>query len=173
MINHAHLGEQIENFLQDGSRYGVSIQYSREQEALETGGGIFQALGYLGDAPFLVVNGDIWCEFDYAQLPETINGLVHLVVTDNPEHNPQGDFYYNDGVLTESTGTRLTYSGLGIYRAALFEDCKPGKFPLAPLLRQAIKQGQASASYFKGFWLDVGTPERLDYLNRYLSHSHE
>jgi len=169
VINHAYLGEQIENFLQDGSRYGVSIQYSREHEALETGGGIYQALQYLGDAPFLVVNGDVWCEFDYTQLPTTLDGLVHLVMIDNPEHNPDGDFYYDNHRLTESTGIKLTYSGLGIYRAALFDGCKSEKFPLAPLLRQSIKQGQASATYFKGFWLDVGTPERLNYLNQYLS----
>jgi len=169
IINHAYLGDQIEAHLKDGASYGVTIQYSREQEALETGGGIFQALPLLGNEPFLVVNGDVWCEFDYQNLPQVISGTVHLVMTDNPEHNPEGDFFFYNGMLTESCGVKLTYSGLGIYSSSLFKNCEAGKFPLAPLLRQAISENNASATHFKGFWLDVGTPERLDFLNQYMS----
>ncbi len=168
VINVAHLGEQIEQALQDGSRWGVDIQYSRERAALETGGGIFQALPLLGDAPFLVVNGDVWCEVDYASLPNQIAGLAHLLMTDNPPHNPTGDFYYANGQLVASGDTKLTYAGIGIYHPALFRDCSAGKFPLAPLLREAIENGQVSASYYRGLWLDVGTPERLAWLRRHL-----
>lgn len=169
VINHAHLGEQIENHLLDGARFGVNIQYSREKEALETGGGIFQALELLGDQPFLVVNGDVWCEFDYTLLPAILNGKAHLVMTENPEHNPEGDFYFSDGYLNSDHGIKLTYSGIGIYSSAFFSSCEAGRFPLAPLLREAISENQVTATHYKGFWLDVGTPQRLEYLNQYLS----
>jgi MurNAc alpha-1-phosphate uridylyltransferase len=174
VINHAYLGQQIEDYLGDGSNYGVSISYSREQEALETGGGIFQALNLLGDEPFVLVNGDIWCEYDFKNIPKTINGLVHLVMIDNPEHNPSGDFYLKNGRLLECESNdasciKLTYSGIGVYHPHLFSSCQAGKFPLAPLLRLAIKNNQVTAEHYSGFWMDIGTPERLDFVNRKVS----
>lgn len=168
VINHAHLGQQIEDYLQDGSAWGASIQYSRENTALETGGGIFQALPLLGDAPFLVVNGDVWCELDFRELPKTIAGHAHLVMIDNPEHNPGGDFYYQNGKLTPEQGFKLTYSGIGIYHPLLFANCSVGKFPLAPLIRQAIIDDLVSATHYSGYWLDVGTPQRLQQLDEHL-----
>jgi len=166
VINHAYLGQQIEDFLGDGSRYGVSIAYSAEKEALETGGGIYQALTLLGDQPFVIVNGDVWCDYDFKKLPRNIDGLVHLVMIDNPEHNLSGDFYFSDGQLLETTGEKLTYSGIGVYHPDLFSSCQLGKFPLAPLLRAAIKNKQVSAEHFSGFWMDIGTPERLEFVNK-------
>jgi len=165
VINHAYLGQQIEDYLGDGSKYNISITYSAENEALETGGGIYKALNLLGNDAFLVVNGDVFCEYDFSLLPKTINDLVHLVMIDNPEHNPKGDFYFHNGRLLETKGSKLTYSGIGIYRPELFKACSSGKFPLAPLLRMAIKNKAISAEHYAGFWMDVGTPERLEYIN--------
>jgi len=166
VINHAYLGQQIESFLGDGSRYGVSIQYSAEEQALETGGGIYQALDLLGDSPFVLVNGDVWCDYDFNKIPKSIDGLVHLVMIDNPKHNPSGDFCYSEGRLLEDKGNKLTYSGIGVYHPKLFSSCQPGKFPLAPLLRSAIKNQQVSAEHYTGFWMDIGTPERLEFVNK-------
>jgi len=167
VINYAHLGQMIVDYLGNGNRYGVQITYSAEKEALETGGGIFQALPLLGDEAFLIVNGDVWCEYDFCQIPTAIDGLVHLVMIDNPEHNPSGDFCFDDGRLWEndSEKLKLTYSGIGVYHPSLFAAYQAGKFPLAPLLRQAISAQKASAEYFSGFWMDIGTPERLQFLN--------
>ncbi len=170
VINHAHLGDQIESALGDGRRYGARIRYSVEPEgALETGGGIYQALPLLGDGPFLVVNGDIWTELNYAWLPRDFDGLAYLVLVDNPAHHTQGDFCLSAGRLSECAGPRLTFSGIGLYRAALFKDCSPGKFPLAPLLRQCMPAGQVCGMHFTGRWFDIGTPERLAELDRVLS----
>ncbi len=178
VINHAYLGQQIEDYLQDGQALGVAIRYSHEDTALETGGGIFQALPLLGDAPFLVVNADVWCDIDYGQLLQSINaqsanaqsisGLAHLLMINNPVHNPQGDFYYTNGRLSKSGEEKLTYSGIGIYYPQLFAECVAGAFPLAPLLRKAISDNLITATYYNGYWLDVGTPERLIQLNRHL-----
>ena len=170
VINHAYLGEKIESFLGDGEKYGVSITYSPEKKGgLETGGGIFQALPLLGNVPFIVVNGDIWCDYDFAQLPKAFDGLAHLVMVDNPEHNFTGDFNFQHGRLSSKGDSMLTYSGIGVYRPELFKSCQAGRFPLAPLLRAAIKNNRISAEHHAGFWLDVGTPERLAYLNESIS----
>ncbi|MBU1190363.1 MAG: nucleotidyltransferase family protein [Gammaproteobacteria bacterium] len=169
LINHAHLGTQIEAALGDGAHYQLRITYSAEPEgALETGGGIQRALPWLGELPFLVVNGDIWTDFDFASLPQSIDGLAHLVLVDNPEQHPKGDFCLSDGRVFECAGPRLTFSGIGLYRATLFVNCTPGRFPLAPLLRQAMGQGQVSGQHHVGLWSDVGTPQRLDALDRLL-----
>ncbi|WP_421683514.1 nucleotidyltransferase family protein [Stutzerimonas urumqiensis] len=161
IINHAWLGQQIEDHLGDGARFGLSIRYSAEGEPLETGGGIFKALPLIGEAPFLVINGDIWTDFDPAALRRPLDGLAHLVLVDNPPHHPQGDFSLNQGQVSLDGDSALTYSGIAVLHAALFEGCEPGAFKLAPLLRKAIAQGQVRGERHPGAWVDVGTPERL------------
>lgn len=171
VINHAHLGEQIEQTLGNGERYGVSIVYSAEGQgrALETGGGIHRALPLLGDAPFLVINGDIYCDYPYAHLPRAPRGLAHLVLVDNPPHHPEGDFQLRDGRVTARGDARLTFSGIGLYRPELFAGCRAGAFPLAPLLRAAMDEDQVSGEHYAGLWMDIGTPQRLAELQQRLS----
>ncbi len=123
----------------------------------------------LGSAPFLVVNGDIWTDYPYSELPVQPAGLAHLVMVSNPTHHPQGDFVLEHGKLYDKPeDTRLTFSGIGVYQPALFADCKPGAFPLAPLLRRAMANGQISGEHYRGEWLDIGTPARLAELDRIL-----
>ncbi|MEN0104922.1 MAG: N-acetylmuramate alpha-1-phosphate uridylyltransferase MurU [Pseudomonas sp.] len=163
VINHAWLGQQIEDHLGDGAQFGVRIVYSPEGEPLETGGGIFRALPLLGDAPFLVVNGDVWTDYDFSAIPQRLDGLVHLVMIDNPAHHPAGDFVLRDGQLSDAQPgvPTLTYSGIAVLVPALFNGCQPGAFKLAPLLRAAMADGQVSGEHFTGHWVDVGTHERL------------
>jgi MurNAc alpha-1-phosphate uridylyltransferase len=171
VVNHAWLGQQIEDYLGDGSRFGVDIAYSAEGEPLETGGGIFKALPLLGDEPFLVVNGDIWTDYDFAALRRPLQGLAHLVLVDNPAHHPKGDFRLQDGRVTDAAGgeASFTYSGMALLHPRLFADCQPGAFKLAPLLRAAMADGQVSGEYFAGRWIDVGTHERLADVERLLA----
>ena len=173
VINHAWLGQQIEDHLGDGSRFGVSIRHSPEGEPLETGGGIFKALPLLGDEPFLVVNGDIFTDYAFAQLRKPLAGLAHLVLVDNPAHHPQGDFLLTGGQVSDGQGAgeRLTYSGLAVLSPQLFEGCEPGAFKLAPLLRQAMARGLVSGERHAGRWIDVGTHERLADVERVLQES--
>jgi MurNAc alpha-1-phosphate uridylyltransferase len=167
VINHAYLGEQIVKALGDGDAYGVSIGYSPETGgSLETGGGIMNALPLLGAEPFLVVNGDIWTDFPFASLPSQPGGLAHLVMVENPDNHPQGDFSLSEGQLSQQGPAMLTFSGIGVYRPELFAGCNPGAFPLAPVLRKAMDAGQVSGEHYTGGWFDVGTPERLDAVNR-------
>lgn len=168
VINCAWLGQQIINKLGNGSHYGVSITYTDEgDEALETAGGIINALDLLGDEPFVVVNGDIWCDYDFSQLPVNINGLAHLVMVDNPEHNTDGDFeLLDDGHIATEGNNKLTFSGIGIYKPELFSGLAKGKQPLAPILRQAMQNKMVTGEKHTGEWLDIGTPERLDELNQ-------
>jgi MurNAc alpha-1-phosphate uridylyltransferase len=163
VINHAWLGQQIEAYLGDGSQYGVCIQYSPEGEPLETGGGIFRALPLLGDEPFLVVNGDIWTDFDFSGLHKSIPGLAHLVLADNPRHHPAGDFLLAEGLVRDGQpgSANLTYSGIAVLHPKLFDGCEAGAFKLAPLLRVAMEQGQVTGEHLNGVWVDVGTHERL------------
>ncbi|WP_349736336.1 N-acetylmuramate alpha-1-phosphate uridylyltransferase MurU [Pseudomonas jessenii] len=163
VINHAWLGQQIEDYLGDGSRYGVSIQYSAEGEPLETGGGIFRALPLLGDEAFVVVNGDIWTDYDFSVLHQPINGLAHLVLVSNPPHHPAGDFSLVEArVLDGQQGAgTLTYSGIAVLHPQLFDGCTEGAFKLAPLLRKAMADGQVTGEQLRGHWVDVGTHERL------------
>ena len=163
VINHAWLGQQIEDHLGDGSRFGLSIQYSPEGEPLETGGGIFRALSLLGDDAFLVVNGDIWTDYDFSVLHQPINGLAHLVLADNPPHHPKGDFTLIDGKVQdgEPDAQTLTYSGIGVLHPQLFDGCSDGAFKLAPLLRNVMAKGEVTGERLKGHWVDVGTYERL------------
>ena len=165
VINHAWLGEQIETALGTGERWGLRISYSPELQPLETGGGILQALPLLGDEPFLVVNGDVWCDYPFQRLPVQPDGIAHLVLVDNPSHLPQGDFALRDGRLYSAGERRLTYSGIGVYRAELFDGCTRGRFPLAPLLHSAVREGSIAGELYTGRWVDVGTPERLHKLN--------
>ena len=179
VINHAHLGQQIEDALGDGTGLGVSIDYSREVSALETAGGIATALPLIESDVFPVVNGDIYCEFDFNRLAEPMARLAaghdqaHLVLVDNPPHHLKGDFVLDGGRLIPSPLTThdspLTFSGIGVYHRALFAHTPAHeKAPLAPLLRQAIDAGRASGEHFAGRWVDVGTPERLQQLDESL-----
>lgn len=161
VINRAHLGGMIEARLGDGSAWGVEIRYSSEETALETGGGIFHALPLLGERPFLVINGDIWCDYDLRR-PRLEEGmLAHLVLVANPPHHPRGDFVLRGSRVEAAGEPRLTFSGIGLYHPRLFAACRPGAFPLAPLLREAMAQGAVSGEHYGGRWIDVGTPERL------------
>lgn len=161
VINHAWLGLQIEQALGDGGQYGVRIRYSPEPEPLETGGGIFRALPLLGDDPFVVVNGDVWTDYDFSALPRQLDGLAHLVLVDNPGHHPQGDFVLERGRVLDEGQPRFTYSGMAVLSPALFAGCSAGAFKLAPLLRSAMQAGRVSGEHYAGRWLDVGTVERL------------
>lgn len=171
VINHAHLGQQIEAALGDGNRYGARIRYSPEgEQALETAGGIIKALPLLGNEPFLVVNGDIATDFPFARLHQVPVELAYLVLVDNPEHHLKGDFGLDgQGRVVEDGEEPLTFSGIGIYRPALFDKVPPGVSKLGPLLRQAISRQRVSGQKYNGFWMDVGTPERLQTLDNYYS----
>ena len=164
VVNHAYLGEMIESRLGTGSQWGVEIRYSPEEQALETGGGIFRALPILGESPFLVVNGDIWSDIDLTALFLSPGDLAHLVLVPNPAHHQQGDFCLQQGRLTSKEGEQLTFSGIGLYHPRLFDGCRSGAFPLAPLLRKAIGFGRVSGECHSGVWVDVGTPQRLQAL---------
>ncbi len=170
VINHAWLGQQIEDYLGDGARFGVRIAYSAEGEPLETGGGIFKALPLLGDQPFVLVNGDIFTDYPFAQLRRPLSGLAHLVLVANPTHHAGGDFCLQGGQVSDAQAGEgnLTYSGLAVLSPALFAECQPGAFKLAPLLRQAMAAGQVSGEQFAGCWVDVGTHERLAEVERLL-----
>ena len=169
VINHAHLGDKLETVLGDGSRFGVRLTYSREEQALETGGGIFKALPLLEGEPFVVVNGDIWTDYPLQRLPREPDALAYLVLVDNPPHHPEGDFHLTDGRIMLQGEPRLTFSGIGVYRSQLFEDCRPGAFRLAPVLRKAMAAGLVRGEHYSGRWMDVGTPERLRDLDQALA----
>jgi MurNAc alpha-1-phosphate uridylyltransferase len=177
VINHAWLGEQIERRLGSGSEFGLHIRYSAEQQALESAGGIANALPLIGDEPFLVVNGDVFTDLDFKQLFAQLvrlnarETLAHLVLVDNPEHNALGDFVLEGRmVLSNGEGRRLTFSGIGVYHPALFEGIEPGKAArLAPLLRAAMERRLVTGERFDGVWIDVGTPERLAQVNTALA----
>lgn len=182
VINHAWLGAQIPAALGDGRRFGVQIRYSDEGEtALETGGGVFRALPLLGDAPFLLINGDVWTDYDFARLPTLeADALAALVLVPNPPQHPRGDFPLRarasggfdvlDGAGGAGEGLpRFTYSGIGLYRPEFFVGCEAGRFPLLPLLRRAAAELRLRGSVYRGLWSDVGTPERLAELDARLA----
>jgi len=168
VINHAHLGHLIEAALGDGRSFGVAIGYSREAEALETAGGIAKALPLLGERPFIAVNGDIFCDFDFSTLVGRTLGqdLAHLVLVANPPHHPQGDFSLRGTEVDSDGEPKLTFSGIGLYRPELFKGIRSGaKGQLAPLLRAAMARKRVSGEVHRGVWHDVGTPERFSALN--------
>ena len=170
VINHAHLGQQIEEKLGDGEYLGANITYSPEgEQALETAGGIIKALPLLGHEPFLVVNGDIATDFPFAELKKVSVDLIHLVMVDNPNHHAQGDFgLHSSGQLTNNDAQRYTFSGIGLYHPDLFINTPPGKSKLLPLLLKAIAAKKATGQHYSGFWMDIGTPERLQELDDHL-----
>ncbi len=168
VINHAHLGHMIEAELGDGSRFGLSIGYSPEGEALETAGGIALALPLLGAQPFLVINADVYSDYDYSTLTglDLDDTLAHLVLVDNPAQHPRGDFALEAGRVRETGERLLTFSGMGVYAPRLFSGIPPkAKVPLAPLLRKAMRADRVSGEHFRGRWHDVGTAERLQALD--------
>lgn len=174
VINTSWLAEQFPQTLCDGSRWGLSLHWSYEGTTpLETGGGMLHALPLLGDEPFLLVNGDIWIDYDFARLPHEPDGLAHLVMVDRPPQATQGDFALDaDGRVRSEGEHRLTYSGLGVYRPQLLDgwrghthdagaDETPPRFRLAPILRAHMDEGRITGEHHRGRWTDVGTPERL------------
>jgi len=174
VINHAWHGEQIEDFVGDGSQWGLQVSFSAEPEGgLETAGGIIKALPLLGDDPFWVINGDIWTDWDYRDLPTDLEkGLLgHLIMVDNPIHHSNGDFAIENGLLVNGENendARKTISGVGLYRKELLAPYPEGKRALKPFFDRAINKKQLAASHQDGFWTDVGTPERLHQVNQRL-----
>ena len=174
VINHALFGEQIEACLNDGKALGASITYSVEgDQPLETAGGIVRALPLLGDKPFVTVNADIWTDFPFQDLlrksDDLPNDSAHLILVDNPEHNPEGDFALSDEKVINQGEPMLTYSGVSIFTPGFFKDCTSGSAPLAPILRLAVSQGRVTGSHYQGRWQDIGTPERLSDLRQSLN----
>jgi N-acetyl-alpha-D-muramate 1-phosphate uridylyltransferase len=178
VINTSHLAGQFPAALGDGSRWGLRIHYSYEgPEPLETGGGMQRALPLLGAGPFIAVNGDIWCDMDFSTLRQNPAGLAHLVLVDNPPHHLRGDFFLRDGLLENDSagplppageGTRLTFSGIGVYRPGLLDGQQAGRYSIIPILRAALRSGRVSGEHYRGRWSDVGTPQRLEYMRAIL-----
>ncbi|WP_090276506.1 N-acetylmuramate alpha-1-phosphate uridylyltransferase MurU [Halopseudomonas litoralis] len=172
VINHAWLGEQLEAAFGNGAVYGVQINWSPEERPLETAGGILRALPLLGDEPFVLVNGDVWTDFDFSGLRLPEGRLAHLMLVDNPPFKARGDFLLREGVIanpvTEAEqGSALTYSGIAVLSPQLFDGLVDGPQPLAPLLRAAAERGLISGERYAGNWIDVGTPERLRLADQY------
>ena len=171
VINTAWLGEKLAQALGDGSQFGVKILWSHEGEGLETAGGIINALPLLGDEPFILVNGDVWTTMDFAPLlnVELGENLAHLVLVQNPEQHPNGDFTLADGKAytfdQQISGENLTFSGVSVIHPKMFAGLEAGKRPLAPLLKAAMLENKIAASKLTGIWVDVGTPERLNALD--------
>ncbi|GAA0204984.1 nucleotidyltransferase family protein [Kangiella japonica] len=168
LINTSWLGDQIPEYLGDGAYWGVNLTFSHEPTALETAGGIRKALDFFDEQPFIVVNGDVWSEYDYEKLLQQPTKLAHIVLVPNPEHNPQGDFFLRDDGLVIAEGeNRATFSGIGVYQPEVFKDLKEDEpLPLAPLLRELMVEAQVTGELFDGKWHDIGTPERLKNLNQ-------
>jgi MurNAc alpha-1-phosphate uridylyltransferase len=162
VINRGHLGERLPEALGDGARWGVTIRWSVEPpEALETGGGLHQALPLLGSGPFLAVNGDIWTDYPFARLRAVKCDYAHLVMIANPPHNPDGDFHLAGGRLQPDGEPRLTFSGIAVYHPRLFDGCSAGRYSVVPLLLDAMRTRIVTGERYHGAWSDVGTPERL------------
>ncbi|MCW8934117.1 MAG: nucleotidyltransferase family protein [Gammaproteobacteria bacterium] len=164
VINVAWLGQLIIDTLGNGENYNLNITYSNEKDqALETGGGIFNALPLLGDEPFLVINGDVWTDYPFERLYNfSLQDKAHLVLIKNPQHNPQGDFSISGNRLVENASEKFTYSGIGVYSADFFSQKSNGKYPLAPMIRQYISENKISGELYDGNWMDIGTQQRLN-----------
>ena len=177
VINHAWLGDQIEETLGNGDQFGLSIQYSREGEPLETAGGIVRALPLLADDEsdwFLVINGDIWSDFELAQLTPPADADALLVVTHNPPHHTEGDFHLTDqGLLMDDGPDKLTFTGISLLHASLFDGLSPGTRKLAPVLREAMARGEVFGLHHRGQWMDIGTPQRLAELDQLLTETRQ
>lgn len=169
VINLGHLGEQIKARVGDGSRWNLEIQYSNEGDELLETGGIAKALPLLGDSAFAVINADIWTDFDFARLRNTKCDYAHLVLVDNPEQHPEGDFQLSAGLVKHGPGERLTFSGIAVYHPRFFAGVPVHKFPLVPLLTQVMDSHYVTGEYFAGNWLDIGTQERLNSLRQKLA----
>ena len=169
VINIAHLGEQIKQALGSGKQFGASIVYSDEgKTGLETAGGIINALPLLGKEPFLVVNGDIANDYDFSLLLNKKIDLAHLVLIPNPDHHLEGDFHLSpNGLVSETGDSSLTFSGIGLYHPKLFTNIEPETNRLGPLLRSVMPKNKITGEIFKGFWMDIGTPERLKEMESY------
>ena len=172
IINIEWLGDQIPKALGDGSKFGINLHYSNEQQdgALETAGGIIKALPLLGDKPFLVTNGDVWCDYHYSNHdPIKKDDLAHLVLVNNPKHHSEGDFSLQKNRVSEEGDHKYTFSGIGYYHPDLFKSLAQSSRPLGPLLRATMNDNKVSGELFDGDWRDIGTPERLNDLNLKLS----
>lgn len=169
VINLGHLGEMIRKKLGKGSDYNLKITYSDEMTgALETGGGIINALEWLGGEPFVVINGDIFTDYLIRPL-QLENAEAHLVMVNNPEHNPGGDFYLGDTHITPDSGKLLTFSGISYYKPSFFDNTSSGRIPLVELLKEKIPQNVVTGELHNGKWVDVGTLERLNTLRQQLA----
>lgn len=163
VINHSHLGSMLQEKIGDGDRWGIRIHWSGEQpQALETGGGIYQALPVLGAAPFLVINGDIWTDYALSRLRSIKCDWAHLVLVPNPQHHPGGDFALEGAWIRNAGEPQYTFSGISVYHPRLFKGCTAGKFSVVPLLRSAIDEHLVTGELFHGAWGDIGTVERLE-----------
>jgi MurNAc alpha-1-phosphate uridylyltransferase len=161
VINVSHLGHLIQETLGDGGNYGVHIHYSVEPQALETGGGIYQALPLLGNDPFIIISGDIWTDYPWQTLPEKLTGLAHLIMVTNPDFHPRGDFFLDkDGKLHTNGSPTLTYASMGIFHPDLFKHCRPGIFRLIDVLLPAIARGEITGEQYTGDWVNVGTEQQ-------------
>ncbi|WP_404343155.1 N-acetylmuramate alpha-1-phosphate uridylyltransferase MurU [Vreelandella venusta] len=168
VINVSYRAEQIMAALGDGSVYQMRIHWSQEASPLETGGGIQQALPQLGDAPFLLVNGDVWCDYLPNASALATDDLAHLVLVNNPAHHPSGDFALHQGRASPQGESHFTFAGISLIRPELVASEPPGAFALAPLLKRAMADQRVSGEHFSGHWVDVGTPERLAELDQHL-----
>ena len=175
VINTSHLAEQFKPALGDGSRWGIAIRYSYEGPTpLETGGGMRRALDLLDDETFIAVSADIWSDYDYATLPESIDGAAHLVMVPNPDFHPRGDFNLDNGFLNgEGKGERLTFANIGVYRRCFIDDQADGSFKLLPMFQRAMRNRQLSGERYDGAWHNIGNVAQLEALNATLRDSHE
>jgi N-acetyl-alpha-D-muramate 1-phosphate uridylyltransferase len=161
VINLSYLGHLIEAALGDGAAFGARIQYSHEAVPLEFGGGVIQALPLLGSEPFAVVAADLFTDYPFAQLPQQLDGLAHLVLADNPTHHPEGDFGLVNGQVDLRGAPRLNYAGIGVYHPELFVGYNPGVQSFLTVVEPAVTAGQVSGEHYQGHWFNIGTPESL------------
>lgn len=166
VINLSHLGEKLADDLQDGSKWGVNIQYSKEDPILETGGGIKKALPLLGNDPFLVISADIFTDYPFEKLKHKVfKGLAHLVLVDNPPHHPMGDYALEQGYIAKTQGPFFNYGGIGIVHPQLFSESPEGAFPVAKLFELHIPNKRITGEYYSGIWYNIGTMDQLKEVN--------